>query len=68
MQSKEKENKNKKKRLKKSWLIIAGSFLFVLGSGLLSFEYIEPVVEEHFEKEAIEAAAKRSESEGSVRQ
>ena len=61
MQSKEKENKNKKKRLKKSWLIIAGSFLFVLGSGLLSFEYIEPVVEEHFEKEAIEEFFKEEE-------
>ncbi len=69
MRLKEKENKSKKKRIiSKSWLIIAGFFLFVLGTGLLSFEYIEPIVEEHSEKKAIEEFFKEEEKNEEIKE
>lgn len=64
MRTKEKENK--KGIVSKSWLIVAGSFLFILGSGLLSFEYIQPITQEKKQEKAIEEFISQMEKEKKI--
>ena len=42
------------KRRKKSWFIIIGSLIIVLGFSLLSFDFIKPYVDENTEEKSLE--------------
>ena len=46
--------KIKDKRRKKSWFIIIGSLIIVLGFSLLSFDFIKPYVDENTEEKSLE--------------
>ena len=46
--------KIKDKRRKKSWFIIIGSLIIVLGFSLLSFDFIKPFVDENTEEKSLE--------------
>ena len=46
--------KIKDKRRKKSWFIIIGSLIIVLGFSLLSFDFLKPYVDENTEEKSLE--------------
>ena len=46
--------KIKDKRRKKSWFIIIGSLIIILGFSLLSFDFIKPYVDENTEEKSLE--------------
>ena len=46
--------KIKDKKRKKSWFIIIGSLIIVLGFSLLSFDFIKPYVDENTEEKSLE--------------
>ena len=46
--------KIKDKRRKKSWFIIIGSLIIVLGFSLLSFDFVKPYVDENTEEKSLE--------------
>ena len=45
---------NKVGKVKKSWYIIIGSLIFVIGFGLLTIDFIQPIMKEKEEEKALE--------------